>query len=766
MKHVATFSLICVVLFAVRTAQAQAPPTLGFAAPAAVAPGQSTNVVLHGGNLTGATKIWLSFAGTAELVADVANNGQEAGQTVWRITPATGVGPGVGAVRVAGPGGISPPLLFAVDDLPTANDNGQNKTVETAQELTLPTAVDGACEPESFDFYRFQGHAGQRVSVEALARRLGTPLDPVVRLLDATGQELAYSDDEPGLGSDCRLAYELTADGVYYLEIRDIRYQGGGGHRYRLRVGDFPLTTGTFPVAASKGSTPRIEWVGPAVEGLTAASVAVPRDVATPTVWASAAYKPGQGSGFATLGASTSAEAIEFEPNDTPEQASPVELPTGISGRFLAKQDRDYYQFTAKAGTRYTFQGETREHGSPTDLYLRLYKADGSVLAEAEDSAGNEEGVLDATFPEDGTYRLAVEDLLRRGGPEHVYRIEAKPYQPGFKLLVEASTLNAPQSGVFVAKVTSVRRDYNGPITLAVEGAGEGLVLADQVIAEGKNETVLRATLPASMPAGTLANARIVGRAKIGEADVSAVARTLPTLRGQFNGLPYPPAELDGIVGIGVGPVFADFFKLTVDGNAVTFPQLIGTAAFEVKTERLNGFDDQIALAVEGLPPGFTADIKPIEKGKPSAAVTIKGPGAIAEGEYPLTVRGSSNFQNQPRTVTLDNVMLRVGKPLGLTVAAAGPLVTGTTQKLKLTATRYGEEKGAIGLSLTGLPLGVTAPADLSIAEGQNEVEIDLAAAADAMLGQAQITAVGNTTVQGRAISVTSSPAPLEVKMP
>ncbi|MBX3412504.1 MAG: PPC domain-containing protein [Pirellulales bacterium] len=766
MKQVASYFTLFAMLAVALPVFGQAPPTLGSASPTAMAPGQGTNVTLSGGNLTGATKIWLSFPATAELAADVANNGQDAGQTTWRITPAAGLGPGIGAVRVAGPGGISPPMLVAVDDLATVTDNGQNKTVETAQEITLPTAIDGVCEAESFDFYRFEGHAGQRVSVEVLARRLGTPLDPVVRLLDASGRELAYSDDEPGLGSDCRFAYELTADGTYYLEIRDIRYQGGGAHRYRLRVGNFPLTTGTFPVAAQKGTTPRIEWVGPAVEGLASASVNVPRDTASPTVWTAAAYPSGQGSGWASLSVSSGVEAIEFEPNDTAEQASPVELPAGINGRFAAPRDRDFYQFAAKGGTRYTFRGETREHGSPTDLYLRLYKADGSVLAEAEDSAGNEEGVLDVTFPEDGTYRLEVEDLLRRGGSDHVYRIDAQPYQPGFTLAIEATTLNAPQSGVFVAKVTSARRDYNGPITLSIEGAGEGIALADHVIPEGKNETTFRATLPASLAAGTLANARIVGRAKVGEADVSAVAHTLPTLRGQFNGLPYPPAELDGVVGIGVGPAFADFFKLAVDGDLVTFPQLIGTTSFEVKTERLNGFDEAVALAIEGLPAGFSAEVKPIEKGQASAAIAVKGPATIAEGDYPLVIRGSGNFQNQPRTVTLESVTLRVGKPLGITAAAAGPLVTGTTQKLKLTAHRFGEEKGAIQLALQGLPLGVSAPTEITIAEGQNEVEIDLTAAADAMLGQAQITAIGSTTVQGRAISVTSSPAPLEVKMP
>jgi hypothetical protein len=97
-----------------------------------------------------------------------------------------------------------------VDDLPSALDNSSNKTIATAQELALPSAVDGACEAESFDYYKFQGVAGQRVTAEVVARRLGYPLDPVLRLLDASGRELAYSDDAPGIGPVGRTTRERS----------------------------------------------------------------------------------------------------------------------------------------------------------------------------------------------------------------------------------------------------------------------------------------------------------------------------------------------------------------------------------------------------------------------------------------------------------------------------------------------------------------------------------------------------------------------------
>ncbi len=66
-----------------------------------------------------------------------------------------------------------------------------NASLATAQQLELPVAVEGAAKAESRQYYKFHVEAGQRLSVEVLARRFGSPLDPFVRLLDDRGQELA-----------------------------------------------------------------------------------------------------------------------------------------------------------------------------------------------------------------------------------------------------------------------------------------------------------------------------------------------------------------------------------------------------------------------------------------------------------------------------------------------------------------------------------------------------------------------------------------------
>ncbi len=147
-------------------------------------------------------------------------------------------------------------------------------------------------------------------------------------------------------------------------------------------------------------------------------------------------------------------------------------------------------------------------------------------MAQADDN-GTQEGSLNFTFPADGIYRLRVEETNRRGGPDMAYRVRVEPYQAGFELASEAEVVNAPQGGVFVVKVTAARRDYNGPITLGVEGAGEGCQVSGNVIPEGKPETTMSVTLGSNLTAGQIGTLKIVGTAKIGEADFHATAGTL-----------------------------------------------------------------------------------------------------------------------------------------------------------------------------------------------------------------------------------------------
>jgi hypothetical protein len=741
------------------------PPSISWLAPGAVRPGETIDIKVSGANLTGTTAFWTSFPAKTEIAPVVEKNGEAADWVVYRVTVPADVSVGVAAVRVATSKGVSSLRPMLVDDLPSVADTGTNRDRATAQSVNLPSAIDGACESLLSDFYRVSLKAGRQISVEAVAQRIGSALDPVLKLTDSAGKEVAFSDDEPGLGSDARFRFSAPADGDYWLEIRDVRNQGGGGHYYRLRIGDFPLVSTPYPLGIQAGTTAAISAAGPAVVGVAPTILALAKDVPQTPRSVGFRFPGGNCSGFATLLVGDAIETAEAEPNDEPQQATKVTLPAAVNGRFDKPNDRDIYEFAATKGQRWTFIGAARSLGSPSDLLFRITKANGGGIAEAEDN-GQGEGQVTVTIPEDGLYRLAVEDLLRGGGPQQAYRVEIKPFRAGFTLALETDKLDFPQEGTVVTKVTCGRRDYGGPITLSVEGLGEGVVIAGETIPQGKNETQLKITLPAGVNAGHLLSARIVGRAKVGDADFETSADTVAGLKKIMADAPYPAPALDGLLAAGIGPVYPPFFELSIDGGRVSFPELVGAASFRVKLKRLDGnFKAPIGVAIENLPEGITAEVKPVGKGEAEYDVTLKGPEKLPETLPALRIVGTGEHNNQTKRVVLADVPLAVVKPLAVSVAPAGPIAPGGQQKIKITATRMTDEKTAIALVWRKRPTGIEAPAEVAIAPDASEVEIMLTAAADAPVGSfADLIVAATTKVKGHDVTVESAAATLEVK--
>src|SRR5206468_2634520 len=91
------------------------------------------------------------------------------------------------SLRLATSSGISEPLLIAVDDFPTTTANTQNKSLKQPQSISLPIAVEGSIEELSSHFYKFPAHKGRTIIVDVVANRIGSKLDPLVRLLDSSG---------------------------------------------------------------------------------------------------------------------------------------------------------------------------------------------------------------------------------------------------------------------------------------------------------------------------------------------------------------------------------------------------------------------------------------------------------------------------------------------------------------------------------------------------------------------------------------------------
>ena len=171
--------------------------------------------------------------------------------TGWNLPAETvqlGTRPGgdtIRRTRVSQDQGLSNEVPYAVDALPECTETEPNDSTGDAQDVTLPLIVNGRIgRPGDIDTFRFGGRAGEEVVAEVQARRLDSPLDSVLRLVDSVGGVVASSDDhedaEMGLithQADSYLRVRLPQDGAYLVYLSDAQRQGGAGHGYRLRLG-------------------------------------------------------------------------------------------------------------------------------------------------------------------------------------------------------------------------------------------------------------------------------------------------------------------------------------------------------------------------------------------------------------------------------------------------------------------------------------------------------------------------------------------------
>lgn len=729
--------------------QTPSPVVIVATSPQAIPPGVSSRLVLRGGGLNGAAQLWTGFSATTQLAGDVPGNGTNGAECTYlvNVPPETPVG--IYGIRLATQDGISDTRLMMIDDLPSVPQVKPNQSSAAPQLLTLPVAVDGQLDNLARDYYRFTAAAGQRISVEVVARRLGSPLDPMIRLMDANGRELTYSDDAPGLGADSQVSYVIRDAGDYLLELRDIRYQGGGTHQYRLRIGDFPCVTTPYPLGVRRGSVTNLVFAGPQAADAAIVPVMAPQGPGINWLPVSVRVPNGLSSAFALLQVSDQDEVLESEPNNVAPQATRMNLGSAVNGRLESAGDVDRFQFTAKAGQRYTFTGITRTAGAPTDLFMRLARADGAELGSVDDT-GAAEGTIDFTFPADGNYVLIVEDLHHRGGPDFAYRVISKPFTEELLLTASTDTINVPSGGTSTVTVTANRSLFGGPILVDLAGGVPGIVSDPAVIGPGRTSAVITVRSEATAPAGVIHIGQITGTATMATGLKKSAASLVDVQRVRLNGLPTPPPMLVDTVAF--GKTTAPLYTLRAEPQTVVFGKNLA-AKTKIIANRLEGFAGEIVLTVVPTPDGPLPNIGiaagTIPAGANEVEVTINGNDQAPLGEYSVVLFGAGKLDNAPQPNRLIQaapvITLKLQSPFDLQADMAAATITrGQTLTAKVRATRNPAYSGPVELTFQNLPAGVTA-APATIPEGQTEVDVVLTATAEAVVGP-----VGNIVVEGK----------------
>ncbi|MFY7877788.1 MAG: hypothetical protein ACOVQM_20195, partial [Pirellula sp.] len=315
------------------------------------------------------------------------------------------------------PGVLNVPRYILPDDLPVVMDNGANHSFATAQSIANLQAVDGICDGPVLDYYRITVAAGQRLAFEVLTQSIHSKMDPVIRILKADGSFVAQKDDS-SVGSDPHFSHVFQEAGDYLVEVSDSHY--GPGTEYHLRVGDFPVFDHLFPMAVQRGQPTSVEFAGPELASELRSDVLVPDSWTGTSFTTSIRANAGTSSAWGELLVTSFPQYLE-----SPTEKKVLELPMGLSGKLTAANEVDTHWIRCIKGQPIRFSSQTRSLGSGALLQMQLFNATGGKLSETAVSAMDEWG-FDFTPPEDGEYRLVVNDLLQRGAPGYGYYIQAE----------------------------------------------------------------------------------------------------------------------------------------------------------------------------------------------------------------------------------------------------------------------------------------------------------------------------------------------------
>ncbi|HVT94741.1 MAG TPA: hypothetical protein VHD76_17970 [Bryobacteraceae bacterium] len=120
-------------------------------------------------------------------------------------------------------------VRLAVGDVPEVDSTGGNTDAAKAQALTLPVTVNGRISAaQGSNFFRFHARKNQKVIVDVQARRLGSPLDSFVEVLDSHGKRIERAEARAVLETNTTLSERDSASSG----IRIVSWTG-------MNVGDY-----------------------------------------------------------------------------------------------------------------------------------------------------------------------------------------------------------------------------------------------------------------------------------------------------------------------------------------------------------------------------------------------------------------------------------------------------------------------------------------------------------------------------------------------
>jgi hypothetical protein len=419
-------AFLALFVFAVFLAKAEAPK-LEHVFPAGGRQGSSCVLTLGGTFEPWPVNIWTD---SPEITAIAQTNKSKVSLTI-----SSNAVPGPHLLRVYNVDGASAPRTFFVGVLPEIEEKEPNDAIKNSQLITnLPVIINGRYDKGGdSDCYQLNLESGKALVARIYSYSLGSPVDPILQLVNSNGVPVAFNHDFANL--DPLLTFQIETSGKYYLRTMafahpaamNVNFTGSAACVYRLLITDGPYPAFSEPLGLQRGGTNLLkihEWNAPAPLSATIVPSLEHGDFATASNFPDALRFP----------VSDAPEIPEQEPNNSPAEANQINSPCAITGQLCEMGDVDFFGFKAKKDQSFVFSALSATLGFPVNAVIRVSSKDGKELAKSDINTEAREPELTWKAPDNGEYFASISDLRKISGTNLFYRLSISPGEPDFNL--------------------------------------------------------------------------------------------------------------------------------------------------------------------------------------------------------------------------------------------------------------------------------------------------------------------------------------------
>jgi hypothetical protein len=375
------------------------PPTIRDYQPRGLSRGMTTEMTLEGFNLAKAANIYFSEPGITYKIKSIkelpdlpdirigSNGGQSSidvgplpprNQIVLEVTIPSSQAVGPVRMRVQTPLGSSPVATFLVEPFWGETPEVEpNDSPEKSSEVILPSILAGTIgRSGDQDVYKLKVTAGQRLTFENNFQAIGSAISPVIEILDSD-QNVIKTYGYAGDRTQRVFAHTFDAAGEFYVRVSD--YQENSGGFYRIKVGDFPVVTGVYPLGGQMNSDQTLKLattVKPVVQTMRIAPL-----FSTDVLKLRAQVGNLLAFNETRLAVGQDPEEEASMTNGTLAAAQPIKLGNIVNGRIT--KGPQYFKFDAKKGQDLVFEVNARRLGSELDSVIDILTADGKPVERA-----------------------------------------------------------------------------------------------------------------------------------------------------------------------------------------------------------------------------------------------------------------------------------------------------------------------------------------------------------------------------------------------